>query len=42
MFGWFSVNISVVTWLRTMAYPSEIPVNYVAGVEVIDAFRDIG
>jgi len=43
MFGWsVDVNMSVVTRSRTPAYPPEIPVNDVAGVQVIDAFCDVG
>ena len=41
MFGWLGVNMPVVKRLRMIAYPPEIPVNNVAGVEVIQAFCDI-
>jgi len=43
MFGWsVDVNMSVVTRSRTIAYPPEISVNDITGVQVIDAFRDVG
>jgi len=41
MFDWLSVSIPVVERSRTIAHPPEIPVDDVAGVEVIQAFRDI-
>jgi len=40
-FGWLGVNMSVVKRSRVIAYPSEIPVNNVAGVEVIQAVCDV-
>ena len=41
MFDWLGVSIPVVERSRTIPHPPEIPVNNVAGVEVIQAFRDI-
>ena len=41
MFDWSSVNMPVVKRPRIIAHPSEIPVNDVAGVKVIQAFCDI-
>ena len=41
MFDWLGVSIPVVGRSRTIAHPPEIPVDNVAGVEVIQAFRDI-
>jgi len=42
MFGWsVGVNMPAVTRLRMIAYPPEIPVNDVAGVQVIEALRNI-
>ena len=41
MFDWSSVNMPVVKRPRMIAHPSEIPVDNVAGVKVIQAFGDI-
>jgi len=41
MFDWPDVNMPVVKRSRMTAYHSEIPVNNVARVEIVQAFRDI-
>ena len=41
MFDWPGVNMPMVKQSGIIAHPPEIPVNDVAGVEVIQAFRDI-
>jgi len=40
-FGWLGVNMLAVKRSRMIAYPSEISVNNVAEVEVIQTLRDI-
>jgi hypothetical protein len=40
-FDWLDVNTPVVKRSRMVAYSLEIPMNNVAGVEVIEAFCDI-
>jgi hypothetical protein len=41
MFSWGSVNV-VAIGFRMATYPLEVPVNDVAGVEVAEAFSDVG
>ena len=41
MFDWSGINMPVVERSRMTAYPLEIPVNDVAGVEAIKALCDI-
>ena len=41
MFCWLDVNMPVVKQSRIVAYSLEIPVNNVAGVEIIKTFCDI-
>ena len=42
MFGWQCVSAGVKTILRTIAYPFEISMNHITGMEVVEAFSDIG